>query len=68
MSRQSMTPEQVKAKLRLQGKTITRWAEENGYGRAAVYRTLNGVDKATFGRSHEIAVKLGLKPATTLDA
>lgn len=55
------TPAQVKARLTRQGKTITQWAEENGYPRPAVYRVLNGLDKARFGRAHEIAIKLGLK-------
>lgn len=57
-----MTPEQVKANLRQQGKTITEWAADHGYPRNAVYRVLNGVEKAAFGRAHNIAVDLGLKP------
>jgi gp16 family phage-associated protein len=57
-----MTPDQVKARLREQGKTITEWAKEHGYPREAVYRVLNGVEKAAFGRAHNIAVDLGLKP------
>lgn len=56
-----MTPAQIKTRLRQQGKTITQWATENGYARDSVYRVLNGVDKAHYGRAHEIAVKLGLK-------
>lgn len=56
-----MTSDQVKARLRNQGKTITQWAAEHGYPRVAVYRVLNGIDKANFGRAHEIAVKIGLK-------
>lgn len=56
-----MTSDQVKARLRRQGKTITQWAAEHGYPRVAVYRVLNGIDKAHFGRAHEIAVKIGLK-------
>lgn len=59
-----MTRDQiVKNRLRAQGKTITQWAEEHQYPRAAVYRVLNGVDKCHYGRAHEIAVKLGLKSA-----
>ena len=57
-----MTPEQVKASLRQQGITITQWAEQNGFPREAVYRVLNGVEKAAYGRAHDIAVALGLKP------
>ena len=56
-----MTVQRFKAWLRSQGKTIRQWAEENGFPPSAVYRVLNGVDKANFGRAHEIAVKLGLK-------
>jgi len=56
-----MTPTQIKSNLRRQGKTISQWAEEHGYSRNSVYRVLNGIDKAHYGRAHEIAVKLGLK-------
>lgn len=56
-----MTPEQVKAKFRAQGKTLTDWAKEHGYARNAVYRVLNGFDRGNYGKAHEIAVKLGLK-------
>ncbi|MEY0576506.1 MAG: DNA-binding protein [Pseudomonadota bacterium] len=57
-----MSPEQVKANLNLSGITITQWAKDNGYSRNEVYRVLNGVVKAKYGKAHEIAVKLGLKP------
>lgn len=57
-----MTPQQVKAKLRSQGITITQWSESHGYPRNAVYRVLNGIEKAAYGRAHDIAVDLGLKP------
>jgi gp16 family phage-associated protein len=63
-----MTPEQIKSRLRQQGKTITQWAAENGYPRDRVYRVLNGVDKAHYGRAHEIAVKLGMKQPEQLAA
>ena len=59
-----MTAEQVKTIFRQQGITFTSWAEENGYTRNEVYRVLNGQTKARYGKSHEIAVKLGLKPST----
>jgi gp16 family phage-associated protein len=58
-----MTAEQVKSLFR-QRITFTQWAEEHGYSRNEVYRVLNGQTKANYGKSHEIAVKLGLKPAT----
>lgn len=56
-----LTPEQVKQQFRQRGVTITQWADERGYKRHAVYRVLNGFDKAYYGQAHEIAVKLGLK-------
>lgn len=61
-----MTSNQVKSRLRRQGKTITQWAAEHGFPRAAVYRVLNGIDKAYFGRAHDIAVELGLKQSDGL--
>ncbi|EDW0701236.1 DNA-binding protein [Salmonella enterica] len=57
-----MTAEQARNQLRQQGKTITDWARENGYSRMAVYRVLSGQAKANYGKAHEIAVKLGIKP------
>lgn len=57
-----LTPEQVKQSFQQRGITITQWAESQGYRRNAVYRVLNGNDKALYGQAHEIAVKLGLKP------
>ncbi len=56
-----MTVQSFKARLRSQGKTIRQWAEENGFPPPSVYRVLNGVDKANFGRAHDIAVKAGIK-------
>lgn len=58
-----MTPEQVKARFQREGKTFTAWATENGYRTNEVYRVLNGQAKCHYGKAHEIAVKLGLKPA-----
>jgi len=55
------TPDQVKQAFRAKGVTFTQWAKDNGYTRHAVYRVLNGFDKAHYGKAHEIAVKLGLK-------
>lgn len=59
----ALTAEQVKQRFKSRGKTITAWAEENGYTRNEVYRVLNGQAKANYGKAHDIAVKLGLKVA-----
>ncbi len=58
-----MTPAQIKAKFRREGRTFSQLAAERGWPRNAVYRVLNGQDKANYGRAHEIAVVLGLKDA-----
>ncbi|MCP1289756.1 DNA-binding protein [Chromobacterium sp. S0633] len=63
-----MTPAQVKAKFRREGRTFTQFAQEHGYTRNAVYRVLNGFDKGNYGKAHEIAVKLGLKSSDQLPA
>lgn len=56
-----LTAEQIKLNFRATGKTLTQWAEEHGFNRNAVYRVINGFDKAHYGRAHEIAVALGMK-------
>lgn len=63
-----MTVQRFKSWLRSQGKTINQWAKENGFPPSAVYRTLNGVDKGNFGRSHDILVRAGLKRPEQLAA
>ena len=64
----ALTPDQVKQQFQQQGKTFTDWASENGYKRGEVYRVLNGQAKAHYGKAHEIAVKLGIKPADGMAA
>ncbi|MDT3707466.1 MAG: DNA-binding protein [Thiobacillus sp.] len=59
-----MTVEMFKAGLRAQGKTIGQWADENGFDRLLVYRTLSGVLKGHFGTSHNILVAAGIKSTT----
>lgn len=61
MAQKVLTPEQVKQRFKQRGITVTQWAREHGFNRNAVYRVLNGFDKAHYGRAHEIAVALGLK-------
>lgn len=55
------TAQQVKDELISQGITIKQWAESNGYDPRFVYVILDGRIKGKRGKSHEIAVKLGLK-------
>ncbi len=57
-----MTPEQIKSNFRRRGLTISQWARDHGYPINKVIRVLNGFEKGNYGKAHEIAVKLGLKP------
>lgn len=66
-TRKALTAKQVKAKFRKNGLTFTAWAKQNNYTRAEVYRVLNGQHKGLYGKSHEIAVKLGMKTAVSND-
>jgi len=55
------TAEQVKEEFELNGQSISQWAIENGFSAALVYRVLNSEQLPKRGRSHDIAVMLGLK-------
>lgn len=63
MTPQETAAKKAKTRLQRQGKTVKAWAAENGYDSNRVYRILGGFEKCLYGKSHEIAVKLGLKPA-----
>lgn len=63
-----LTPAQLKAKFEREGRTFSDWAESRGYHRQDVYRVVNGLVKAKRGKSHRIAVELGLKPQPELAA
>ena len=62
MTTQAMTASQVKERLSAQGITVKQWAAKNGYDLETVYKVLQGVRKCNYGKGHEIAVALGLKP------
>lgn len=55
------TPDEVKETLQIRGLSIAEWARENGFSPKQVYQVLNAKHKPTRGKSHQIAVKLGLK-------
>ncbi|MBF0192083.1 MAG: DNA-binding protein [Magnetococcales bacterium] len=61
----SPTNDTIKERVfRRRGITVTQWARENNFPLQDVYRVLNGRLKAHYGRAHEIAVRLGMKPAS----
>ena len=55
-------PEKVKEGFRKRGETIKSWCDARGYDPTYVSRILNGTIKANYGKAHEIAVELGMKP------
>ena len=55
------TPEEVRAQFERIGKTLTEWAREHGYKKSLVFQVLYGRFKCKRGKSHEVAVLLGLK-------
>lgn len=61
---QVLTPTQVKDEFDRQGLSIAEWARENDFPPPLVYRVLSGAIPKR-GKSHEIAVCLGLKQGNT---
>lgn len=57
----ALTPDELKKKFKQQGTTFSEWARQHGYTPQEVIRVVNGFSKASYGKGHEIAVKLGMK-------
>ncbi|MCH4248517.1 MAG: DNA-binding protein [Acinetobacter populi] len=55
------TPDEVKEILKIRGLSIAEWARDNGFAPKQVYQVLNAKHRPMRGKSHAIAVKLGLK-------
>jgi gp16 family phage-associated protein len=55
------SPKVVRAEFNRIGKPITEWARENGFKHNLVYEVLRGRIKCLRGKSHRIAVLLGMK-------
>lgn len=55
------TPEQARQWLSYQGITVSQWARENGFSVSLVFEVLAGRKKCLRGKSHNIAVLLGMK-------
>lgn len=47
-----------------EGVSVAEWAREHNFSLALVYAVLKGRNQATRGKSHKIAVALGLKKST----
>lgn len=57
------TPDHIRQLFELNGQSIARWSREHGFPPALVYRVLRGDTPAKRGKTHEIAVALGIKRA-----
>ena len=60
MATPTPTPNEIKHRLRMQGKTLKSWAEENGFSYRTVTDTLRGLRKGNFGEGREVRIALGL--------
>ncbi|MDR1351466.1 MAG: DNA-binding protein [Zoogloeaceae bacterium] len=57
-----MTPSEVRGKFNSRGETIRSWALRHHIDVGCAYRLLNGRSVGIRGKTHEVAVALGLKP------
>lgn len=55
------TPKQIRKEFSSQGASISEWAVENGFNPSQVFNVLAGRNKGRRGKSHRIAVLLGMK-------
>ncbi|MEY2883727.1 MAG: hypothetical protein RL490_1451 [Pseudomonadota bacterium] len=49
------------ARARLQGAGVSEWARRHGFTEKLVHAVLSGTRPCTRGKSHDIAIALGLK-------
>lgn len=61
MNTPPFTIDDIRREFRARGLTVTQWASQMGFSRDEVYALLNGRTRGNWGRSHAIAVALGLK-------
>lgn len=55
------TSQEVRNELQKRGLSIAEWARQNGFSPELVHQVLNSNRIPVRGKSHQIAVKLGLK-------
>ncbi|HCI7193823.1 DNA-binding protein [Acinetobacter baumannii] len=55
------TSQEVRSELQKRGLSIADWARQNGFTPELVHQVLNSKKIPVRGKSHQIAVKLGLK-------
>ncbi|HCQ8872315.1 DNA-binding protein [Acinetobacter baumannii] len=55
------TSQELRSELQKRGLSIADWARQNGFTPELVHQVLNSNKIPVRGKSHQIAVKLGLK-------
>ena len=58
------TGQEVKEEFARQGVTMRQWAKQHGFKPQMVYQVVNGLVRANYGKSHEVAMLLGMKSST----
>lgn len=53
--------DELRRLFEINGQSIAAWSRDRGFSPALVYRVLRGETSAKRGKTHEIAVALGIK-------
>lgn len=61
------TPDELRRLFEINGQSIAAWARDRGFSPALVYRVLRGETSAKRGKTHEIAIALGIKRSPAPD-
>ncbi len=60
MTKQINTPNEIKHRLREDGKTLRSFAKENGFKYRTVSDVVRGIRKGNFGEGRKVRIALGL--------
>lgn len=61
------TGAQVITEFRARGETVTAWANKHGFTPQQVLNVIHGRAKGHWGKSHAVAVRLGMKNGEIAD-
>jgi gp16 family phage-associated protein len=68
MENQNLNTSDVKLIFDESGVSVAEWARVNGFSTTLVYQVLDGRRKCLRGQSHQIALALGIKKGTFMNA
>lgn len=60
-TKRCLSAEEVKTRLHEQGTTLKEWSRRHGFCYDTVSTVVRGINRATYGQGHRIAVALGMK-------